>query len=111
MSFPIDPTALDREPKLLRSRAALYHHSLAPTCSSHPSASEVAWDDALRDVNGFANLGESAAFTGVLSFSPIVLSQYLLKPFLNPLILFPGESFYCCLPCGLHFSRKQTCQP
>ena len=80
MSFPIDPTVSDREPELRHSRAALYH-SLA-----NPSASEVALDDTSRDVVGFANLGESAAFIGVLSFSPIVLSQYLLKPFLNLLL-------------------------
>ena len=62
-------------------------------------------------MTGFASLEESVAFTCVLSFSPIVLSQYLLKPFLNPLILFSGESFCCCLPCGLYFEREQRCQP
>ena len=110
MSFPIDPTAVDREPELLHSRAALYHHSLAPTYPTHPSASEVALDDTSRDVVGFANLWESAAFIDVLSFSPIVLSQYLLKPFPNLLLLFSGLSYACCLSCGLQFSIVQTCR-
>ena len=105
MSFPIDPTVLDREPELRHSRAALYH-SLA-----NPLASEVASDGKWRDVVGFARLGESAAFIGVLSFSPIVLSQYLLKLFLNLLLLFSGLSYTCCLPCGLRFSNVQTCLP
>ena len=51
----------------------------------------------------FASLGESADdFAGVLSFSPIVLSQYLLKPFLNLLLtilphVFSDDLFRCCL--------------
>ena len=106
MIFPIDPTVLDREPELHHSRAFLYH-SLA-----HPSASEVALDANKRDVVGFASLREFAAFIGVLSFSPIVLSQYLLKPFLNLLLLFSGLSNACCLILsGLHFSSVQTCRP
>ena len=60
---------------------------------------------------GFSSMELSAVFIGVLSFSPIVFSQYLLKPFPNPLILFSEESFCCYLLCGLHFLREQTCQP
>ena len=97
-SFPIDPVAFGREPEPRHSRAMIHHRllGLLPNwcCRgsgpglAHPAASEVAADDLRRSAIDFASLGESADLAGVLSFSPIVLSQYLLKPFLNLLLTF-----------------------